>query len=61
MNLTKPQYTLTLSQQEIGVVHAALMELPAKSSYALINSVIAQLAAQESQQGPIVVDTEQAA
>lgn len=47
MNLSKPSYTLVVSAEAAALVFNALMELPAKTSRALLNDIERQLALQE--------------
>jgi hypothetical protein len=47
VSLSKPQYTLTLSPDEVQIIQAALLELPAKTSYNTIRVLVEQIVAQE--------------
>lgn len=47
INLSKPQYNLSLTPAQISVIHAALLELPAKVSMTTIEAVVGQVMLQE--------------
>ena len=50
INLTKPSYTFTFAPEQIAVIHAALLELPAKLSLATIETIVQQVQRQEQPQ-----------
>lgn len=59
MKLTKPSYTITFTPEQIGVIHAALMELPAKHSMSIVESLVQQVIRQENPT-PVAVDPQPA-